>query len=329
MHEDYGQQIVAIFLVFITFLVLVVYAKYYNSLPRLTTFILVILGLLYYIGYFVYSIFNAKLEGLDTNPTPQEEIDTAFYRTTVISFILNVLFISIGFLLSKCNNFLNGNTFIVWFILFFMILLFYFNRILVIEEGFNKLKDNFWDGIWFGFQSFATGSFLRYLVILFAFIFAVYSLSDIMFLSLKNYYKSVTCYHPFKGFKGKEFNLTIVVFSYFITLIFINRINFTWVNPISVVRDSSYIVFLFVFFSGLSFTIHRKNREQYLLAALLAISLLLLFSLSDAPENFNIISEVEAAEIWGIDPGYFGVLIVIILLTTFTVLTTYKKFEIK
>ena len=210
-----------------------------------------------------------------------------------------------------------------------MFVLFYFNRILVIEEGFDKLKNDPWGGIWFGFQSFATGSFLRYLVILFAFIFSVYTLTEIMYPVIKHYYSSITCYHPFKGFRGKEFNLTFAIFSYFISLIFINRINFTWVNPISQLRDSSYIVFIFLFFSGLIFVIMGKRREQYLMAALLAITFLLIFSLSDAPEDFNIITEVQQAEVLGIDPGYFGVLVVVILVCSFIVLTTYKKFEIK
>lgn len=327
MNADYGQQIIAIFLVFIAFLVLVVYSKYYKSLPNLTTVILIVIGLIYYVGYFIYSIFNARLHGLDSGVEPQEEIDTAFYRITVISFILNVIFIIFGYFFSKCSINTNHNTFIIWFILFYMFVLFYFNRILVIEEGYNKLRSDFWGGIWFGFQSFATGSFLRYLVIIFAFIFAVYSLSDVMFPVLKKYYKTITCYSPFKNFKGKEFNLTFVMFSYFISLIFINRINFTWVNPITTVRDSSYIVFIFLFFSGLSFVVSSKNREQYLLAALIAVTFLLLFSLSDAPEDFNIIDEVEAARLWNIDPGYFGILIVVILVTTFTVLTTYKRFD--
>lgn len=327
---DYGRQTISVISVIVVVFVFIIYVVFFNNITCSISFSILLLFLIYYIGYFAYSLYYA-LKDIELGITgPQDRIDIGYYRITVGIYALNTIYLILA-LLYKCINIdiFNNNAFFIWFILFYIILLFYFNRVFAIQEGYEITINNFWEGIWFGFQSFATGSFFRYIVTSFAYVFATYILGDLFHSVLTDHYDNILCYYPLSIFKDNKYQISIFIFSFLVMLMFINRVNYTWVNPVTEVRDSSYDIFSFVISTGLILVTLNKQRKSYLLIAIILITFLLLFGLSDAPIGYDMITEINNAGLGSIDPGYFGVVFFIIIFISFIVLSTYKNFEIK
>jgi hypothetical protein len=328
MDVGYGgaNQTYAIFLTFIMIFLIAMYVYYYKNLSDWVNYILILAFYIYVIGFFIYSIIEADFGKHQTVGDILERRNRSFYRSTVVTYTIGVIFVVINYFLLKFVKF-NRNYFIVWNVLFFMIVVFFVDRIIVLDDGYDKLVEDPWGGIWYGIQSYATGSFLRFILITFFLIFASFVFMDLFYTKIKHYEKKLGSYSLVNAINPNFYNLFLTFSISLFLFIFVNEVKFSWIYPVDqIVPTSAFIIYTLVFLTGAAFVMLGERREKYFVASIFLMGIMLFLNIANPPVGYNPIDEVNDAYFYRINPGYIGIVILAIIFISFIVITKMKKF---
>lgn len=318
-NTNYGEQTYSIIVAVILFLLLASYNYLDVKLFSNVTFLIIVCLFITLIYFLALSIMNADYSDTSALSPEIDKNNRSYYRGIINATVASIIVIFISFFVSG-GFVINPNFFITWGLVFYMILVFFMDRIFALDIGLEKLKENVGDGIWFGFQSVATGSFLRYVLIIFVYVFITLTMTNI----LSNPTASVKNQLLSKNRRVYSFiahNITPIVQSFIgilVFVIYINTLKFRWAFPNGIMTNiSSYEVFITVILAGFFFMFLDTNRIIYFIASLVLMFILTMFNISDVPDNYDVQTEINNSTFFGIDPGYLGVTVIVLIIVFF------------